>query len=122
MVMRIAVNQVWDKLGSRRMSPNEICENLLTTIAAVSGNLIILATQVIKELSYQPVLWSQLREELDGAGVEGILQNKTLEACILEGARVNSNALTLRRSLFPSSTLGDYDVGDCDQLLSPEHI
>jgi len=120
-LLRVAADDILTEDG-KKLTKEEICEAMLFSHSTLVSIPSAVCAYVVKELSGRPDLWSQIRTELDPSSpsyVQDVLGNDTLHACFIEGIRLNTNVLFPVRSCNPNSSLGEFDLGQVDQVGIP---
>jgi cytochrome P450 len=110
------------KLGNGRgLNTEEICQVLLSIHFTMTATPSILCAHAVKELTNRPDLWNQIREELNPqtTSLNEVLRHKTLNACVIEGARLNTHVSIVVRSTFKHSYIGPYYLGNSDVVSVP---
>jgi len=99
------------------LSNLEIAQLIICLLYVGSENTSMLLHAAIIDIAKNPTIWSELYNELCD-NPDAVFTSQLLESCILESARLNSNAFAVARSPKDSNkTLGEYHVGNVDQVV-----
>lgn len=99
----------------------EIGEMLLILLYASAENTAHALTNTLIELSKDEDIWMKVGEECDkyinkDDDLELVFKSPLIDACVMEAMRLNSHIFAIARRPMSLKTLGDYYIGDYDNI------